>query len=140
VAGNTPLESETSLQPELTTASEPETTTPSCSAAPCDEINQQITVDSSNSSAITTAINQVYATWNQTEKNVFAGYKKRIEAIVWGVRTSINSLKVHCRRAHQLTPKKSRLQKWCLASRAMHNVPPRFTTFRSRAGEQLDSL
>ncbi|KAI6185053.1 hypothetical protein M3Y97_00663300 [Aphelenchoides bicaudatus] len=61
----------------------PTPTVPSCIPGTCDQIHDQIAVDSNNKTALTTAITQAFKTWNKKEKNIFRGYKKRIEAIVY---------------------------------------------------------
>ncbi|KAH7709277.1 hypothetical protein AAVH_23458, partial [Aphelenchoides avenae] len=38
---------------------------------------------SSNTTGLTTAVNAAYAAWSRTDKANFAGYKKRIENILW---------------------------------------------------------
>lgn len=78
------------LCPTTTTTALATTTTPATTTTTlptgvkCANIDDLIKKDAStNSTLLTTALNEAYATWSRTDKANFVAYKKRIEIILW---------------------------------------------------------
>lgn len=78
------------LCPSTTTTALATTTTPvsTTTALPtsgkCASIDSLIRKDlATNSTPLTTALDEAYATWSRTDKANFAGYKKRVESLLW---------------------------------------------------------
>ncbi|KAI6222253.1 hypothetical protein M3Y95_00965300 [Aphelenchoides besseyi] len=49
----------------------------------CDARDELIVISSSNTTVLTTYINQAYATWSESYQAQFVGYKKRVETLIW---------------------------------------------------------